>query len=117
MRYIKKGASPTFFEVCKTEIEDLDNWEAFSKNQELSQCKKRLHQHLLHEQAGLCVYCERGIPTRLDSHVEHVYPKSSYPTKTFDYRNLVVSCNGGPCAIEEQVGYKPKNIYLSLIHI
>ena len=111
MRYIKKGASPAFFEECKAGLNEPNNWEAFSENQELSQCKKDLHQHLLDEQSGLCVYCERGIATRLDSHVEHVYPKSSYPAKAFDYGNLVASCNGDSCSVDEKKAYKPENVH------
>lgn len=47
---------------------------------------------LLEEQYGLCAYSEiRPDEHELGFHVEHVKPKSKYPTQTFDHHNLVLS--------------------------
>ncbi|SFR52575.1 retron system putative HNH endonuclease [Thiomicrospira sp. ALE5] len=47
------------------------------------------------EQQGLCAYSELD-PAEfgLQSHIEHVEPKSQYPQRTFDYHNLVMSALG-----------------------
>lgn len=109
MRYISKLDSPPFFEACKHNLSDSSRWESFSENQPLSRCKQQLHRYLLDEQSDLCVYCERGVTTS-SSHIEHVYPKSVYPDKTFDYQNLVASCNGESCSITGRDIYKPEDI-------
>ena len=51
--------------------------------------KSRLTLDLKSDQFGLCVYTELS-PNQvgLDSHVEHVKPKSKNPALTFDYSNL-----------------------------
>jgi uncharacterized protein (TIGR02646 family) len=47
---------------------------------------------LLTEQYGLCCYSElRADLAGLGYHIEHVQPKSLYPDRTFDYRNLAAS--------------------------
>ena len=109
MRYINKAESPSFFEECKQSLSDSNRWEAFSENQPLSRCKQQLHRHLPDEQSGLCAYCEREVTTS-NSHIEHVYPKSTYPDKMFDYQNLVTSCNGDSCPITGPNIYKPEDI-------
>lgn len=98
MRYIEKGDSPEFFEDCKGQLPTDAVWDHFDENQELGRCKRQLRQHLIDEQTGLCIYCECKINAD-SSHIEHVFPKSEdkYPEKTFDYSNLVASCNGDKC--------------------
>lgn len=58
--------------------------------------KKQLRGHLLEEQGHICCYCGR----RLTSHpsnsvIDHLFPKSKYIRRTYDYDNLVLSCVGG----------------------
>lgn len=54
--------------------------------------KAEVTQHLLAEQYGLCAYSEvRPDQLGLDTHIEHVEPKSLNPLRTFDYSNLVLS--------------------------
>lgn len=113
MRYIEKKQEPPFFIECKKGLPENSTWESFSENQELSQCKKKLKQELLQEQAGLCIYCERSIQES-NSHLEHIYPKdgvSGYPERTFNYSNLVVSCNGDQCSIDEKERYEPDDVH------
>jgi len=68
------------------------------------QVKLKLHQHLLEEQRGLCIYCMQEIPNSKPnkfSHIEHVQPRSIYRELRFTYENLSVSCNGGKCTTEK----------------
>ncbi|MDO9233260.1 MAG: retron system putative HNH endonuclease [Methylotenera sp.] len=54
--------------------------------------KDRLLNSLLDEQFFLCCYSEiRADSLKLNNHIEHVQPKSSYPLRTFDYQNLAAS--------------------------
>ena len=49
------------------------------------------------EQYGLCAYSEiRPDFVGLETHIEHIQPKSNYPLRTFDYHNLVL------CALSDQ---------------
>ena len=113
MRYVKKISSPVFFEVCKTNLPENAEWYEFSENQELSECKKALHQHLIAEQAELCIYCERKISKDI-SHVEHIHPKDvsgKFAHLTFAYTNLVASCNGDLCDTDNKKVYKPEDVH------
>jgi len=54
--------------------------------------KKQVTQLLCAEQHGLCAYSEiRPDQYNLGTHIEHVKPKSLFPSQTFDYHNLVLS--------------------------
>jgi uncharacterized protein (TIGR02646 family) len=54
--------------------------------------KADVTQYLLAEQYGLCAYSEvRPDQLGLDTHIEHIEPKSANPARTFDYSNLVLS--------------------------
>lgn len=39
-----------------------------------------------------CAYCESEITSVTYGHIEHYYPKSKYPSKTFSWGNLLLSC-------------------------
>lgn len=54
--------------------------------------KEDIHAALEQDQERLCVYCEVEISVE-NRHLEHLKPKSRYPSLTFDYRNLALSCN------------------------
>lgn len=65
--------------------EATSRWKSFGK-------KYKVQDMLMDEQYGLCCYSEiRADLEGLGYHIEHVRPKSSYPTQTFDYTNLAVS--------------------------
>jgi len=91
MKFIKKASTPEFF------IEDTDgliNW-----NQYLASNKRKLKEFILSkEQYFLCCYCEKKVTVdKESSHIEHIKPKSpqnQYANLTFDYNNLLVSCEG-----------------------
>ena len=58
--------------------------------------KRSIRDHLYRHQFGLCGYCE-GSLGELGRHIEHVEPKSGIggnPGRTFDYANLIASCQG-----------------------
>ncbi len=100
MRYIKKSEIPQFFindtkelkksiKLLTSNKKKLKVWNDNYKN------KRNLKKYLLEtEQNYLCGYCEAKI-TLDNSHIEHIKPKSlDYDNLTFDYYNLLVSCNG-----------------------
>jgi len=60
--------------------------------------KAGLYKQLFVEQFGLCAYTELNIQdfrseqnSVKGAHIEHIEPKSSFPQRTFDYFNLVLS--------------------------
>lgn len=58
--------------------------------------KKSIRDRLYEHQFGLCGYCE-GSLGELGRHIEHVEPKGGVggnPGRTFDYSNLIASCQG-----------------------
>ena len=68
--------------------EATDRWDNFNGY-------KALTERLLIEQYGLCCYTELNLTElarhqNLGSHIEHEQPKSRYPERTFDYRNLLL---------------------------
>lgn len=113
MRYVPKGTSPEFFEACKEDLPENSEWQHFTENKELSECKKLLHEHLVNEQGRLCIYCERKIDKDI-SHIEHIKPKDTsgqYAHLVFDYKNLVASCNGDLCENDSRKVYKPEDVH------
>jgi uncharacterized protein (TIGR02646 family) len=94
VRHIAKGQSPDAFEAEKASVV-LQNDPAW-KN---LHGKQALKQQLLEEQQCLCAYCERGIAEH-NAHIEHIYPQSIYPSRRFEYTNLIASCNGEACQVE-----------------
>lgn len=60
-------------------------WKNFNYKQEVSN-------YLNEEQYSLCAYSEiRPDLVDLETHIEHIQAKSSYPIRTFDYQNLVIN--------------------------
>jgi len=47
---------------------------------------------LVEETAGKCAYCESKLQHIHHGDVEHIYPKSLDPTKTFEWQNLTLAC-------------------------
>lgn len=88
MKYIRKTTPPPAFFIIDTQ--GLTLWSGY-----LAENKRKLKKYILeNEQFGLCCYCEKQITVSV-SHIEHVKPKSlDVATLTFDYANLLVSCDG-----------------------
>jgi len=102
MKYIKKLDTPQSF-VRKTQ--SLTNWDSYHRC--CNRQKRALRRYILkYEQNNLCVYCESKItPKKESSHLEHIKPKHlDIENLTFDYNNIVVSCNGN-CHTEDQDHY------------
>lgn len=91
MRAITKGSCGLYAlekandTLPKTDQEARSRWGSFGD-------KSALRDLLANEQYGLCAYSEIN-PEHYDlgTHIEHIKPKSRYPEKTFDYRNLILS--------------------------
>lgn len=47
---------------------------------------------LVEETAGKCAYCESKLQHIHHGDVEHIYPKSLDPSKTFEWQNLTLAC-------------------------
>nr|WP_275583542.1 retron system putative HNH endonuclease [Archangium primigenium] len=68
----------------------MPDWEAFSKR--FPTIKSALKAALVQEQFGVCCYCERDLTG--GAHIEHLMPKSLASALTYDYANLLASCEG-----------------------
>ncbi len=91
MRPILKGAEPASFSAWKGSQSIVANWKVFTHH--FPVVRNALKAALLQEQHQVCCYCERDI-TASHSHIEHLVPKSVNDALTFDYANLLASCEG-----------------------
>ncbi|MEM6699273.1 MAG: retron system putative HNH endonuclease [Bacteroidota bacterium] len=71
-----------------------DIWKYMDSKRDLFD-KKRLKEALVKEQGFICCYCGRRIFVDHNTHIEHLLPKHAYKNKTYDYKNLFASCQGG----------------------
>ena len=89
MKFIKKVSTPQFF---TQDTNGLTDWSQYRSK------KRKLKEFILSKkQYFLCCYCEKKVTVdKESSHLEHIKPKakSQYPNLTFDYNNLLVSCEG-----------------------
>lgn len=61
-------------------------WDTFSKTEVRGALQKLQH--------GLCAYCERVLHSDSGlTSIDHIFPKATYPEKTFFYPNLALCCN------------------------
>ena len=59
----------------------------------LKSLKKRIVDHLEFKARRACAYCKRPVGHYgYGWHIEHVYPKASYPERTFALGNLTIGC-------------------------
>lgn len=88
MRRIIKGTPPEYFSSLPQQFPDA-GWEV---TRDIS---FMLRKHILQEdQHGLCAYTELRIsPHASCSHIDHFRKRSLFGELTFDYNNLLVSCN------------------------
>jgi uncharacterized protein (TIGR02646 family) len=94
VKYIQKGQEPDELIQWKTDKPKKYQSNDWKKLNPLP--KKALHQALLKEQGQICCYCEQRIDKE-NSHIEHFIPKKgqyAQPHLTFEYTNLLCSCNG-----------------------
>ena len=88
MKQIVKGAEPTEFSNWKKQdrMAHRPRW-----NRVPAAIKASIHGSLIREQGFICCYCESRIAID-DSHIEHFWPRSSFPARQLDYGNLHCSC-------------------------
>lgn len=100
MRQIYKQAAPQYFLALASD--HPDGWQATRHISYM--LRKRI---LEVEQGGLCAYTELRLdPNSSTSHIDHYRKRSLFPELTFEYRNLMVSCNLEFCSAK----YKDKII-------
>lgn len=92
MKYIEKGPAPAELERWKALVNR--DWEPDFDNMTRA-VKDDLKGTLIHEQGGLCCYCEKSIDMN-DSHLEHFQPQSDENIDPLDYANLLCSCMQSP---------------------
>ena len=100
MKYIEKGDAPQYFidevKELQTKLEKLNSKKEKSDvwNNDFKGRRKLKEYMLENEQNWLCGYCEAKV-TLDNSHIEHIKAKFiDYDNLTFDYLNLLVSCEG-----------------------
>jgi uncharacterized protein (TIGR02646 family) len=105
-KYIAPAETPSFKSwkdsksFSKTDLQAEANlvnkktliWKQFQKKTKVRNDVKR---DLLDEQGYICCYCQNRINLDEKTQIEHFIPRSSDPTKMFDYDNLLASCDGG----------------------
>jgi len=94
MKYIQKVPEPEEFVQWKQTNPKKYQSKDWKKLNPLP--KHALHEALLKEQGYICCYCERAV-SKNNSHIEHFVPKKGLnadPSLTFEYQNLLCSCNG-----------------------
>ncbi|KAF3884867.1 MULTISPECIES: retron system putative HNH endonuclease [Nostocales] len=89
MKHIQKSREPDSLTKWKQKLGSrIPDWKSFSKG-----VKDDVYFSLLQEQGYICCYCGRPI-SRKQCHIEHYRPKSVYKHLTFEYTNLIASCQG-----------------------
>lgn len=99
MKLIVKGSVPDFF-VKFIAQQKPKTWN------ELNSIRKELRQHILEEQGNCCAYTEVRLNGEESCHIDHYCTRNLFPERTFDYNNLLVSCNSEEYAAK----YKDKQI-------
>ncbi len=85
MKHIIKNAEPSSFIAWK-QYKTTKKWSKLKKSM-----KDKLRDALLAEQGGICCYCEVELNKNF-SHIEHIVPRASNKSLTFEYSNLLCSC-------------------------
>jgi uncharacterized protein (TIGR02646 family) len=89
MKHIQKSREPDSLTKWKQKLGSrIPDWKSFAKG-----VKDDVYFSLLQEQGYICCYCGRPI-ARKQCHIEHYRPKSVYKQLTFEYTNLIASCQG-----------------------
>jgi len=97
MLKVSKEKEPEFFinfNILRNEGETYNDWAEMDKD-----TKEQLYKYILkNEQNEYCVYCEQKFtylepPKMKNYHIEHIWPRDPYKDKTFEYQNLIVTCD------------------------
>ncbi len=115
MRKIDKEDAPKWFEAWKRDFKKLNGREAHYKkdfstdDRDGRERRKSLRDQLIKEQGAICCYCMKRIFLE-NSHIEHFWPKVSFPKIDLEYDNLFASCNGeGVISSDEHCGHKKED--------
>lgn len=96
MKKIEKQESPGFFSDYIARHKPTQ-WN------EITSIRSKLREHIWNEQSGCCAYTEIRLHNCNNCHIDHFRTRKLYPELTFDYTNLLVSCNA------EEYGAKHKD--------
>ncbi|MCM1256543.1 MAG: TIGR02646 family protein [Roseburia sp.] len=115
MKKINKEDPPEWFEKWKQDYKNTYGKEPhyksdFSTDDEDGKMRRQqLREHLIEEQGHICCYCMKKI-FQNNSHIEHFWPKASFPQKDLEYNNMLASCNGdGTISLDEHCGHKKED--------
>lgn len=86
MKQIVKEKVPDFFYKF-VEHKKPQTWD------ETSPIRQELRTHILTEQGNCCAYTEVRLNGETNCHIDHYQTRNLFPEKTFDYYNMLVSCN------------------------
>ncbi|WP_312777483.1 retron system putative HNH endonuclease [Corynebacterium variabile] len=89
---MRKLSRPEEGPECLEAVPAGTPWSSFG-----SPCKPKVRQALEamnmdRGSAALCSYCESLLVENSGSHIEHLFPKSEYPDRTYRWDNLYLSC-------------------------
>ncbi len=79
--------------ITNTDVTGDKMW-AFFKDGNKAEYEE-LKKQLVEDQGYICCYCGQGIDSDEKTSIEHVEAKSKHKELTFDFNNLLASCNGG----------------------
>ena len=87
MKHIHKLNAPEFFT-------DFVKKEKPKEWADTAPIRPQLREYILeHEQQGCCAYTEIRISGDKACHIDHYHTRNLFPDETFNYDNLLVSCN------------------------
>lgn len=96
------------YDATTGKIKGKDTWKKFKGNGPIL---RALQNSLRGESFYLCTYCEKSIDgdntsTSQVFQIEHIFPKSLYPSLCLSYTNLVACCYGDDGISESRCGQK-----------
>jgi TIGR02646 family protein len=106
----RSNSGKTLEEIYNTEMRGNQLWGMFpsrvpeDKKELGGYSKQELRRELLSEQGFICCYCNNVVAEKT-SIIEHFYPKGLDNRQTFEYNNLLISCQGA------QKDPKPRDLH------
>lgn len=97
MRTIQRNVAPG----CLAKQPKNQDWGIFMG----TPCHVTVGAVLREEQLGLCCYCESEVADS-EGHIEHMEPRSRKQSRTYDFTNMAISCDGGGGGVEHCGRYK-----------
>ncbi|MBT3208634.1 MAG: TIGR02646 family protein [Bacteroidetes bacterium] len=98
--------------VKDSELLSLSNWKRQNPNSNWNtfsgtEIYQELRKTLIDEQNQMCCYCEIAVTNNGNScHVEHIKDRHNFPIETFNYGNLLASCqHTDSCGHKKETNY------------